>query len=381
MGLLRGMIFWYGIEKLFQLSIHLSIQQIITVGIIGQASKILFELPTSVFADRWSRKNTLIAANVAMIVCTLIMGTSDNLPQYIIGVLFWSLSDALNSGVYSAFAYDSLGAMGLQRRFRKIYTRMMNAEFLMIGISGLIAGLLGTYFNFRVSYFITVIPMILVVKLLLDMKEPVIHRTTADDLTWLRHISGAFGLMKKAKVRWPIAIFITLIGLQTLWYEYYQLVGIEKAVPNWIFGLLVTVATLGLIIGAEIAHKKAASPKILLVTWLLIAATHTVGLRMGLMPLFLLNLFAIFVGIRLLYVYLEVYIQDNIPSDRRATIISLASTLAYGVFFFLAGGFLVLQKNVGASWAMTLLCLPLITMGLVDILKKIAWAKTETEKT
>lgn len=100
LAIARGTVFWYAIEKLFELQINITLPQIVIIGIIAQASKAIFEIPTSIVADRWSRRNILLAANVFMIICSIILGTSSTMIIYIIGTLFWSLSDALSSGVY-----------------------------------------------------------------------------------------------------------------------------------------------------------------------------------------------------------------------------------------------------------------------------------------
>jgi hypothetical protein len=112
----------------------------------------------------------------------------------------------------------------------------------------------------------------------------------------------------------------------------------------------------------------------ILTSWLVITLSHLVGLRLHNPWLFLVNTLLIFVGLRLLFVYLEVYLHDHISSERRATIVSLASTLGYGIFFVLAVGFALLQKKLGVVAAITWVSLPLLSLGLIDMVIGLPWA-------
>src|SRR3990167_2332421 len=104
----RGIVFWYAIEKLFELEIGITTQQIVLMGILAQGSRMIFEIPSSILADRWSRRNVLIASNIAMIICSLVLGISSNFTEYLVGSIFWGLSYALSSGTYEAYTYDLL---------------------------------------------------------------------------------------------------------------------------------------------------------------------------------------------------------------------------------------------------------------------------------
>ncbi len=373
-GLANGLIFWYAIEKLFQANIGMTAQQIVLVGILAQGSKVIFELPTSVFADRWNRRNTLIAADVLLIACSIILGTATSVEGYIVGSLVWALSDALGSGVHEAFAYDSLKMAGHTSHFKKVYTRMTSSHLIGLAVAGLTAGALSTHFELRLQYFLAIVPLSCSIALLLRLKEPPLKRTTEMALGWIGHIGGAFKIMTSSKLRWPAALYISLFGLLTVWYEYYQLVGIDIKLGPFLFGSLITVLTLGMAIGSEIAHHKGGSKRMVIAVWLVLAATHLIGLRFGTTLAAFVSLFITFVALQLQEIYLKVYLQDNIPSERRATIMSLISTVGYVWFFALAGLFVWVLERLGVRGALTLASLPLLILGVVDVLKRLPWA-------
>ena len=375
----QGMIFWYAIEKLYYLDKGVTLQTIVILGIIAQGSKIAFELPTSVFADRWSRRSSLIASNIFMVLASLVIGLSSSFGFFAIGIVLWSFCDALRSGVYEAFAYDSLKMKGWQGRYRKVYTRMVSAELLVMTFAGLAAGILGRVFGLQMNFFITLVPVATAILVLLKMQEPPIVRTSSQGETWWRHLSGAAKILHKADIRWVVIINTALMGFTFLWYEYYQLIGVNVHVPRIWFGALIACVTLGMTIGAELAHRFAGSKKVLFGGWLVFVTTLVVGMRSGNILIAIANMFVLSIALRMIRVYAEVYLQDRIPSSRRATIFSLAGTVSYVWFFLFAGLFSLALTRFDTRITYTLASIPILLIGLTDIIiKRLPWSTSQT---
>lgn len=374
----RGLVFWYAIEKVFYLDIGISIQLIVVAGVISQGSKIVFELPTSVFADRWSRKKTLIAADIALIGSSLIIGLSNSFATIVPGLLAWALADALMSGVYEAFIYDSLATQGWQKRFRRVFTRMTTIELFAIAAAGAVAGLFAKFANLRVSFILTVIPMLVSILILRSMREPPIKRTTDEGLSWWRHLGGAVNLLRGKHIIWPVVLSIGLVGFISVWYEYYQLVGVDVGMSDALIGIMIGVATIGMALGSEIAHKRAGTKGMLLVGWVILTGSHLVGLQFRSQIAALLSLFVVFLGLRLMHTYLEVYIHERIPSSRRATIFSLAGTMAYGWFFILALAYSQAVRYFDARATLIITSLPLLILGAIDVARRLPWSTAKS---
>jgi predicted MFS family arabinose efflux permease len=370
----RGMVFWYAIDKLFQSHIGITLGQIVLIGVIAQGSKVLFELPTSIVADRWNRRNILLLANASLLVSSVILGFSKGSVTFIIGVLFWSLCDALFSGVYEAFAYDSVATAGYKQQFRRIYTRMSSLDWLSLAFAGVAAGVFSHFFGLRGTFFISVIPILVSVKVLLSMSEPKIIRTSDSDISWIHHLGGAFKLMNSRVIRWTILLFILLFGLQSVWYEYYQLIGVQVKVPITIFGLLLAAMTIGMAIGAEIAHHQPANRKTLLAIWVIVIITHLLGLHFTQHAVVLANFVLAFIALQTLMLYLELHIHDHLESSHRATVFSLATTISYAWFFVLAGLFTIALHRFGARQAFMVASLPFLLAGVIDVVTKSSWA-------
>jgi MFS family permease len=138
-------IYWYRIFNDFMLIYplysvmfaqrgHLDTFQISTLLIIWAAGSLLFELPTGVLADRYSRR-TLLA------VGQLIRGAGYALwlvwPSYIgfaIGLIMWGIGGALDSGTFQALVYDELKAQNQEDNYVKIMGRSESiAMFVGLG--------------------------------------------------------------------------------------------------------------------------------------------------------------------------------------------------------------------------------------------------------
>lgn len=374
LGVAKGLLFWYAIEKLFETRIGFSPQQIVLMGVLAQGSKIVFELPTSVLADRWSRRYVLLLAQACMLLSCVILGVSNSLLVYAVGILFWSVSDALTSGVYEAFAYDSVAAAGHKRHFQKVYTRMKSGELLSMATAGVIAGYLSIHFNLRLSFFLSILSTLVCGALLLRLPEPARKGEAHAAMGWISHMNGAFKTLASSKLRWPAVLYVTFMGLLSIWYEYYQLLGVDIKLSPVLFGSLISVLTLGRMVGSEIAHRWAGTRMVMGFVWAAVLATHLVGLRFPTVWVAFASLFVTFVALMLLEIYLELYIHDAISSERRATVFSIASTLGYAWFFVSAGLFGFVLGPLGIRWALTVASLPVLLLGVIDIAKGIPWA-------
>jgi MFS family permease len=374
----QGAIFWYAIEKLFYIDSGVTMQGVVLLGLVAQLPKVVLEIPTSVLADRWSRRNALISANVLMVVSSLIIGLSSHLAGFVVGLLVWSVSDSLRSGVYEAFTYDGLKSIGWQSAFRKLYTRMWSVELVVMTFAGIASGFIGRYTDMRVNFFLT-IPIVLVAVLtLLKMKEPPIKRTTEIGENWLKHLSGSMKILKKPTLIWVVALYVAMLGLTRVWFSSYQLVGIDVRLPEVFFGFLIAAITGGQVLGVEFAHRFPAKRRFILALWLVITCASTIGL-LAVSPLgAMANILVLFVGLRAARVFMEVYLHDRIPSERRATIFSLSESISYLVCGLLTVAISVLLHTMSIRPALIIVSVPLIIMAVIDVLKKISWASEKT---
>jgi MFS family permease len=90
------------IEKLFMTSIGFDAASIGVMAAIYAVAVPIFELPSGVLADRWSRRGVLILASIAAIVSVAIGGLSQNVATYMVSALFLGIFFAMQSGTFDS---------------------------------------------------------------------------------------------------------------------------------------------------------------------------------------------------------------------------------------------------------------------------------------
>src|SRR5688572_26689516 len=145
-NLLTGLVFWYGIEKLFMQSIGISAVGVGAVTAILIIFLVLFDIPSGLLADRWSRKGMLVISAIALGVCSFILGSSAGLLMYTIGTLFYGLYVVGTSGTYGAIMYDTLHEEGRANLYSKINGRAYGLFLIGAGIGNIAGGFLAHHF-------------------------------------------------------------------------------------------------------------------------------------------------------------------------------------------------------------------------------------------
>ncbi len=368
----EGLVFWYAIEKLFEQDIGFSLATIVTVGLIVQAGKMVFEIPSSVLADRWNRRNILILATIIMMLSSTLLPFTRTPLTYTLAMLFWTVYIAFKSGTGEAFIYDSLKQLKAEKSFQKVLARFESLEFIGLIISGLSAGIIAKWTNLQVPFWLTVLPLAVGVMALLRLPEPAIERKV-EGSKWWHHAVDAWQEIRSNAIRWVVLLYAMLFGLQTIWYEYYQIYGLAVKTPEAWFGSLIAVLCLGLIVGSELAGKFTATKKTLILTWVILAATHITGLFNTTFVGFLLIMFVVMVCMQVLYLSFITVINQSVGSSRRATIISLGGSVSQVLFLGLALLFRLAVQKWSAQVAFLGASAPLVLLGVIDILRRIPW--------
>lgn len=99
--------------------VHLSPLQLVLMGTAMEAAVFLFEIPTGVVADTYSRRLSLIVGYLGMGVAWMLVGVF-SAPWAIIALwAFWGLSYTFTSGAEQAWITDEVGVRNVARVFLK----------------------------------------------------------------------------------------------------------------------------------------------------------------------------------------------------------------------------------------------------------------------
>ena len=125
---------WVAVAVYLVRELHFSPLQLVLMGTAMEAAVFLFEIPTGVVADTYSRRLSLIVGYLGMGVAWMLLGVF-SAPWAIIAVwAFWGVSYTFTSGAYQAWITDEVGVENVGRVFLK---------GARIGYAGAVVGLIG----------------------------------------------------------------------------------------------------------------------------------------------------------------------------------------------------------------------------------------------
>ena len=99
----------------------LSVNAVAVLIALWSVFAIAFEVPSGILADRWNRRNMLVASAVLQGLCFVIWFFSHTFLMFALGFFFWGVSGALASGTEEGLIYDNLKSDGCEESFTKVY--------------------------------------------------------------------------------------------------------------------------------------------------------------------------------------------------------------------------------------------------------------------
>jgi len=374
----------WGVNTLFLLQSGLDIFHVMLVNAAFSFAEFVFEVPTGVVADTLGRRVSLLFCLITLLGATLAYVA---LPA--VGLGFWSfviVSIALGlgftfwSGAAEAWLVDALKHAGYDQPIEGVFAKAQIAFGVAMLIGTTAGGLLGQI-DLRVPY---VVRAVLLVPLILiawtQIQEPGWKRRKLTFATLPAEMKAVFVGGVKHGLRHPVVrplIFAAAVANTFMMYGFYSwqryfldLLGKELV---WVNGVVAAMVGLASIVG-NLAMGKI-STIIRTRTGVLIAcvAVRTITIMLcGLAPsfsiavtLYLISNFANGVAMPIR----QGLINHHIPSDQRATILSvdsLFSELGSGIGQT-GWGYLARRSGIGHSWvaagAFLVLGIPLLALA------------------
>lgn len=209
---LTGIVFWYGIEKLFMRSIGISALGIAVNAIVYVLVSTIFNIPTGILADKWNRKYTLMIGIVALGLSSFAMGHSHGLSTYLFATAIWGFYVVCTSGTYQAMTYDSLAELGREGEYVKQQGRFYGMFLIGVSLSSVIGGYIASRYGYRSAYFLTIIPCVVNLGVLLSMHEPNFHKDIEDTKLW-QHVRKTAKLISGQQLLFYLAMIFVAVNL------------------------------------------------------------------------------------------------------------------------------------------------------------------------
>ena len=157
--------------------VGLSPLEMVLVGTVLEATCFVFEVPTGVVADLWSRRLSIIIGVVLIGLAILLQGIVPTITAVLAAQVIWGLGYTFTSGADEAWITDEIG----EDQVARVFTREQQLRLGLTLVATVLAGLLGLV-SLRLPMVVAGAGfLVLAVVLLLVMPEANFQRTARED--------------------------------------------------------------------------------------------------------------------------------------------------------------------------------------------------------
>lgn len=310
-----------------------SLVEIGYVETIFHITSLIFEIPSGVLADVFGRKKMLMLSTGMRTLGSIIMILSNNLFWVCLSIAFHAISYNFSSGTGDALAYDSLKEASAECRYERYISNQMILYRLCNGISTLCAGF-ALYIGYRLAYGTDIIMCVIQLVLLGTLREAGGYKSRERASIWQAlknecvHCTKSSFLLLKSK-KWVLALMLcnSLVGaLDILLLFFLQAKLPHAGMGGLLFGSALLFMQLGGVLGAKmiLAFKELRYKRLFLATLLGVIGGILIE-HTGVCILMTFGGFCSALCDDALQVRTNAIIQDNFPSEQRATLVSVES--------------------------------------------------------
>jgi len=321
---LTGIVFWYAVEKVFMQSIGIDPFLIGVNAVIFLVITVLFDIPSGMLADRWSRKYTLLLALGALVASSIVHGVSTNFILYACGTVVYAGYVVLSWGTFQAMMYDSLAEIHLEKQYSKYQGRAYGLFMIGAALSSAASGYLSNAHGLRALYFWSSIVSIGALIVVATIREPRRYRQTSDT-RWRQHIGMSFKLLAIRPPVLQLVVLLVVAGmLRSTQNEfaglYYIGLGLSVVAMGYVNGAKWLIGALGQFIAARLGRHRSL---VLAPLFFVLFAGFTVATGSVSVAMFLSAAMVFYIVTN----QAEAALQDETPSELRATTLSVISFL------------------------------------------------------
>ena len=319
----------HGIWMIYLASKGLSLTELGLVEAIFHITSFVMEIPTGAVADIWGRKASRICGRIAQLIASFILIYSNSFFGFALGFVVTALSYNLESGAGEAFVYDSLKETGEEKKYMKISG--VN-EMIMQGAQtcGLLLGGLLSNYSYTYAYGVTIVVSSLSIIQAMSFREPDIKMEIEEKRfkTFKNQVTESFNIIAGNKKLGFLIVFSQAIFMfNTSIFFYFQNYLLSKGISKGNIGIILGVAALGAAITASKAYKieNIVGEKVIVLLLPLIIAICIWGVALS---KYYYIFFILINSIEsIIFIAVSDYTNKLIPSNKRATILSMGSMI------------------------------------------------------
>lgn len=334
---------------LFLLSQHLDLLQVNLVNLAFMTGNFIFEIPTGAYADFFGRKKSVMLSSFFIFIALGVYFISSSLPMFILAETIAALAFTFESGALDAWIVDSLE--------QKSYVGKVDYIFSHASIFGqvasLLGGLVGAYIgstNLRYPMGLgAIMSLIALMVAFLFMHE---QRATKHGLSFgkgfiqlgqIAKESVSYGVRHKVVFWLLISSVLAMFAFQPLnmyWSPRLNtLAGNQIWLMGWVWAGICLFMIFGNLLAKKLLQQNKACLWILKATALFLSVPILFASMSNIFYVVLTGFLTYEVGRGLLKPIQKSYLNQHIPSDKRATVLSFESMVGK---LGAAGGLVVL---------------------------------------
>jgi len=299
------------------------------------------EVPSGVWADRYSRKWLLIYGQLIKAAGCIIWMLFPNFTGFLIGFVLWGIESAMGSGTYEALLYDELKAKKKEKNYTKILG--LSKTFGLVGnIIALFTGSMVLLFGgYSLVLMLSVLVIFLSIVAIALVPETKNYNKLAEQ-HYFKHLKGGVAVVMNNKLILSIltfsGLFVGIGAIDEYWGVFATEIGFPKYAVGIVFGGIMTAQA----IGNVLAHRLDT------LSWsgLLTLGAVSGGLLTTASILYsMYSTFILLIGFGLIFqitmILLNGKLHKAIPSEVRATVGSLESfsqNIVASLMFLAVGG-------------------------------------------
>jgi len=339
---------------------------------VWSATTLLLEIPSGVLADKYSRKNILIAGEWFRVFGFLCWIVWPNFYGFMLGFILWGVESALSSGTFEALLYDELKHEKQSAQYTKVVGKTNSLSALAVFVASVGASpaiLLGYDFVLWLSIAAVFVSMTCLMGL------PDIQRyQSTGERHYFSVLRSGFKLVFGQLSILRIIVFLSLAtALPGALEEFWPIFADQVGLPLYLIGLYIGVMCVAEAAGSYWAHHFERFSNAFFYGLLLfngIVLTWAAWL-FNIPALFLL---IVFNGLaQIIMVVFEAKLQHAIPSDTRATVSSVNG-------FLTESGALIIYLSVGLMAEVSSYQISFMVYGGLIILLALLYLMTTLRK-
>ena len=289
----------------------------------------IFEIPTGTVADFFGRKTSMLLGSVVFILAVVVYVSYPNFYVFMAGETIWAIAYTLKSGANEALVYDSLKIIGHEERSKKIYSRMESFKIAGILTGALLGSVLAKYGGLRMPFISMIVPLSISAVFVATLKEPPAGESVAKS-SYSQILKGGIDFFAQHRILKILTFDMVVIGsfsFLIIWS--YQMLLKEAGIDIVYFGLvhaMMCVAQIAVLESYSRFENYLGRKRRLLVTTALITGVGFVGLGLSNSAWLIVSIIVVTAGFGLSRTPLYIsYMNKFIPSDKRATVLSVTS--------------------------------------------------------